>query len=172
MALFTIENAQIPADVKPLIFNFDVIRGSYGINLKRVTINVYASFITGDNERFETIEDFGIGSISGTFYGHSLGLPVGFTPGKIILDNMIVDLGDGADLNGSIDLLDATGNPVTFPHTITINQNVNTLGFTIDINNLITGTSASTITVPITVENSSGTISVEKNIVINLLNNS
>jgi len=171
MGLFVINSAEIPPDYKPLIFNYNVIRGSYGINLKRVYLHIYESYITGDNEQTVTIDDAGTGNISSDHYANPIGLPVNFTPANITINSApVVNLGTDATVD-SVTIVDDLGNPLTYPATVSTTLNSASVAFTLQIINLFTMPTPSSIEISITVDDG-GANSITKTIIVNILNDS
>lgn len=156
---------------KALIFNFDVIRGSSGIELKKVDIKLRESYIPGDNEQFVTLDGVEEGSVGYDGAADPVGLPQNFIPTKIIfLEAPVFNPGAGASIV-STELADENDISITtFPHSTPISLNNSNIGYVIKINTLNTGTTDSYITLDVEIEGDGGQI-LSRVIEINILNN-
>jgi len=168
MAVFTIISKQLPPDCKALLYTLDITRGSSGIELKGVQINLNSSYINGDNEETVPLTDVG-GSIDFVGTADPIGLPENFVPAKMIINSYSFFPGTGASIV-SHSLEDNLGNALTLPQTINLTLDSTTIEAVLKINTLTTGTTESYFEIHTNIENAAGDVSLSKTLVITLAN--
>lgn len=171
MGVFNINSAAETRDYKPLIFNFDIIRGSEGMQIKDATIIFRKSFITGDNEVTVTA-DTTINTYTYSGEVNPVGEPLNFTPGTLELSSVGVteNLGTGASVVNT-ELQDISGTPLSAPFNISLTENDTTLGFQLFIDTFNSGTIESSFTFDITVLDNLGLNPITRTVIVNMLNN-
>ena len=172
MGVLSITSEAMNATVKELIYDINMTGGGSRTSIKRFVLNLYSSYITGDNQQSVTPALDAAGDIYFVGFANPVGLPNNLTPNSITINSINI-FTDTNTTVGGINLEDNANNTLSLPHTQALNLDSTNVFSVLKLTTLVATQDTddpTVVTINVDIKDTVAGISINKNIEISFIN--